>query len=392
MEDQQLKSSPTYQTSLNFQSVPPSDISVLNTSYETFWPVFNPSDTSVVEYFLPASSSHYTDLKDTFLYLRLKVTDKEGKALLTDSSTAPGNMIFSSLFNNVELLLNNVSISNNSNNYSYSAYLNRMLNSTKDDDESLKCEGYYKQTTNTAVDSSNNGYKSLLKLQQNGDIELYGRISHGIFDMDKMVPPGISIRIRLRLQPSVFCLLGNKPAAGNVFTDLCKISETYLDVKRHLVHSKKMQIHQNAWNKGMSYKFPYTDYDVITYTVGKGNLQHISEVLFHELPSFVLIGLVKTTSYTGEADESPFSFSDFNLSGVQLLLNGENILFPHLQTSKSNKHYMKVYRRLLNLKGKDGTPPNIDLNEFLNTGKFLIPLWYNNNKSDRYSIKKEGSV
>lgn len=393
LEDQAIKGSPSYQTSLNLQAVPYQDISILDTKIDTLWPTTLPSESGILEFYLPPSTNYYTSLKDTLLYLKVKIVDKDGKALPSISVTCPANLPFGTLFSNLELVVNNVNVTNSSNMYAYSTFINRVLNSSQEDhDTLLKCEHYYDQTTETAVDPLNKGYQALLKLQKNGEFEIVSRIAHGLFEMDRLVPPEIGLRIRLRLASPTFCLLGKEPAENTTFTDTFKITEASLEVKRNLVHTRVAQMHESLWSKGQPFVFPYTNYDAISYTVPSGLLQHQSETLFNVLPQFLLIGMVKSTAFNGVANLSPFQFSDFSLSGVQLQCNGESVLFPHLQLSVTNKQYLKVYRHLTGLKNANGQSPCIGLNEFLKLGLFLIPLKFNNSKELRFNIEKNGAV
>lgn len=77
---------------LDITTTPVPDETILETYFEDIYPVYSPERAETpVEFLIPSSESHYLDLNNTYLYLKLKVTDKDYATLSTDSATSPSN-------------------------------------------------------------------------------------------------------------------------------------------------------------------------------------------------------------------------------------------------------------------------------------------------------------
>lgn len=251
LEEQALKSSPTFSTSLNLGHMPSTDISIVQEHFEQIYPVFNISDSPILEFYIPGSSTHYTDLSNIFLAIRAKCTNKDGTKLATDSATCPANTPFSTMFQNLEVLIQNVGTCSGSGNYAYTAMIEKIINNNLQSvNTKMRTEHMYRETSATAVDALNNAYVNLKKIAQGGDWECYSVISHPLFSQIRMLPPNISVRIRLRRSPNTFCMLSTLPAGNAAFTDQLVIIDSFLDVKRVVVNSKIQQMHESILSKG----------------------------------------------------------------------------------------------------------------------------------------------
>ena len=78
---------------------------VENITWQEYRPVSQINSTSNIEFSVPNSGSQYFDLKRTRLMMKIKVVNKDGSALLATDQVWPINLIMNTMFNQVDLLL-----------------------------------------------------------------------------------------------------------------------------------------------------------------------------------------------------------------------------------------------------------------------------------------------
>lgn len=391
IEGQPLKSNPTYTNSLNLSQIPVTDVSVLGTRIEQYFPSFNESN--FLEFYIQGDSQHYIDLSNTFLYMRLKLTDKAGEPL-TSSATSVANCIFSTMFQSLDLLINNVNICTGSNLYAYSAYLNKLINyGAQSRKTKLRSELFFKETTGTALDTTNKAYEKLKEISSQESFEVYSKLSHPLFFQDKLLPPGFSLRIRLRRSPVQFCLLSTALTEGSVFDEQLKIMDTYMDVKKVIVNSKIESMHQQILNKGQRLYYPFFDYQTLSFVVSKGSLQFTSETLMTEVPQFAIVAITNSKGFNGEISRSPFDFKSNGLSSVHMTVNGEKQMMSNMNMSIDNKQYMRLYRLFCDVISSHGEMSDLTVEDYVSNTYFLVPVnWSNTGKEDRFALQKTGNV
>lgn len=414
-EEKQLNSAATFNASFNLTGLPVSDVSTVSDHYETVYPSFQIGDSDVLEFNLPVSSTHYTNLSKSFLYLRVKIVDKDGSDIADNSKTAPVNLLFSSLFRNLEIYLNNVLINSIDNNYGYSSYIHRMLTSTKVDKETkLQSELYYPSSSANSLVETNTMYKNLINAAQTKNIELYSVINHSLFEQKRQLIPGMSIRLRFRLNSPQFYLMTSKPstvttaASGGTsggaatpsttvttpFTEKIAVLESYIDLHRSIANSRIQSHHESLLSRGSKIYYLFKDRNCLSYNVMAGSITHVSETLLSKTPTFACIALVDTKGYNGSENIDPFGFYHNNLISASMLINGEKSMFANPKFSVPDKQYMRLYRQLFTILNKNGETMNLSLADFTTNGMFILPLWWNDDslKTDRTSVPLDCNV
>ena len=85
-----------------------------------------------IEFIIPPQTEHWTDLSQSYLYVKFKIVKADGQPLDADSNVAPVNNFLHSMFSSVDLYLNNKLISSNSDTYPYRAYIENLLSYNAD--------------------------------------------------------------------------------------------------------------------------------------------------------------------------------------------------------------------------------------------------------------------
>ena len=149
-------------------------------------------------------SEDFTDLSQTYLYLKVKIVNADGKPLAESDVVAPVNLFLHSLFSKVEIKLNGHQVSSMNNYvYPYRALLETLLSCGKEAKIShLESELYYKDTAGAieemSADCRNDGFLDRYQYcKDSKNIEMMGRLHHDMFQQDKLLLNKVDMNIVL---------------------------------------------------------------------------------------------------------------------------------------------------------------------------------------------------
>ena len=117
---------------LNVLSVPPTMTAMQESQWVEHFPIASLTNNAPIEFIIPPQTEHWTDLSQSYLYVKFKIIKADGHAVDADSNVAPVNNFLHSMFNSVDLYLNNKLISSNSDTYLYRAYIENLLSYNAD--------------------------------------------------------------------------------------------------------------------------------------------------------------------------------------------------------------------------------------------------------------------
>lgn len=376
----------------NLTNYPVCDISVLEESYEQIEPQIKGSE--VVDIIIPASSHHWLALHECFLYLNLCVQTKDGAPVGSNTKTAYANYILASIWESIDIKINNVSITSGGNLSGYSAMINKILYNSMDKlTRRGPLEGFYVSSSGEDT-GSNEVYTKLLAQSKKTNMEVYGKIPHGLFDTPRYLPPGYSVSIRLRLAPNSFALNCPALAAGATFSDRIFLKNIYLDTKRCIANSKiDLAYEHQIKNKKLLY-VPFVDYQCQSFVIPSGQLTFTSEILLNTLPSFAAFAIVPSKAFYGDHEKNAFLFKSHNLSGFRFSQNNEDLLFKNARLSVSNNEYVRYYNQLLSMRDQNNDLGcDASLTEFAERGFCVIPVWNSlNGKRNRTPVSVPGPI
>lgn len=145
-------------------------------------------------------------LQDTYVSVVLSLTNKDGTTLAKTKSPSLVNNVLHSLFQSVELFINDVPISNCPDDYQYKSYISSVLTyPTACKTTHLESQGFYPDTaqhfgnvdTNYGSKGRNQMFRvdgDLVNEYKKGPITLIGRVYHELMNIETGLPPGIKIR------------------------------------------------------------------------------------------------------------------------------------------------------------------------------------------------------
>lgn len=257
--------SPTAKTELDIFAVPPTQSSVESGIIQCFRPISALTETSPIEFIIPASSEEYLDLSHTTLHLNIRINPT-----VAGQVVGPINNFLHSMFSQVDVYLNQRNVCPPSSHYGYRSYIEKLLNYGYEAKKThLQTDMWYNDTagemdTITDTDAGrNHGFLSRLRLSRNRNIfELYGHLHCDIFNQNKYVINGVEVAIRLVKQKPEFCLMSTVAAAfevteANLFVRKVRINPSIL-----VAHARTLAV--------CPARYPITRVEIKTVTIAAG--------------------------------------------------------------------------------------------------------------------------
>lgn len=258
--------SPTAKTELDIFAVPPTQSSVESGSIQCYRPVSALTDTSPIEFIIPASNEEYLDLSHTTLHLLVRINTSA-----ENQNVGPVNNFLHSMFSQVDVFLNQRNVCPPSSHYGYRSYIEKLLNYGYEAKQThLQTDMWFKDIagqfdtiTNTEAGGVNTGYQSRKRMCANGNIfELYGHLHCDVFNQNKYMINGVEIAIRLVKQKADFCLISTAAATfeiteANLFVRKVKINPSIL-----VAHARTLAV--------CPARYPITRVEIKTVTIPVG--------------------------------------------------------------------------------------------------------------------------
>ena len=332
---------------LDVTHVPPTMTAMQDGHWTEHYPVSSLNNSAPIEFVIPAQTEKWTDVNQSYLYLKVKVLKPNGNNLDADTETSVVNNFFHSLFSSIDLYLNNKLITNNADTYAYRAYLENLLSFSTDIKKTQlsALEVWYPDTAghmqDNAIAEENEGFKSRrLRIAESRVLEMCGRLHLDLFLQDKYLPNGIEMRLRLHRSPINFCLFGVEGKVEIVHAGFNVRTVDLLPVVAN-------DLNQTIARQGM--KMPIRRVEVKTFTIPSGQRSKIEDHLFQgQLPKRIILGMVLNSDMNGDVGTNPFDFRHFNLTKLEVSVDGKsshNIPFqPNFTTGECLRSYMSLFQ------------------------------------------------
>ena len=113
---------------LDLFNLPPTQTSIESATWVEYKPITSLTDDAPIEFVIPGTSDEYLDLSRTMLFLKVRIISGDGKTIKDENLVQPVNNFLHSLFNQVNVFLNQKSITPSTYGYSYRACIETLLN------------------------------------------------------------------------------------------------------------------------------------------------------------------------------------------------------------------------------------------------------------------------
>ena len=262
---------------LDLFSLPPTQTSIDKGQWMKYHPISTISDGGPIEFFIPGSGDEYMDLNQTQLYIQAKITTADGTNIVDADQVGPVNLFLQSLFNQVDVSLNERLISPSTPTYPYRAMIKTLLSYGSDAKSSqLTTSLFYKDTSGRFDNGNplagdgevNEGLKKRHKFTKNSNVvDMIGPIHSDIFFQDRHMLNGVDVKVKLIRSSDAFCLM----ATGANPTYKVNILSASVFVRKVKVSSGIMLGHMKALQKGTA-KYPLKRNLCKMVSIPRGNL------------------------------------------------------------------------------------------------------------------------
>ena len=291
-----------------------------------------------IEFYIPASDEHYTNLNHALL-LDVKIVKSDNGSALTaedDNKVGLSNFPLHALFSQVDVYINDRLVTSSANTYSYSAVFEKLLTYDAQTLEyQFSSELIKLDEKLDTVDGSNAGWKARAAYtNQSKTVTLRGSLHIPILRQERLLLNQCSVKIKLHPNNRKFYLMA---AADSYKLDIvsARFELEKLEMNPDLLneHADKLR-KQNAI-------YPIRRGEMKTFSIPAGNTSAVKENLFvGKLPRRLIVAKVDSEAYNGKISLNPFNFQPFGLNYLCAYVDGERYPTKALQPDFTNGKFL----------------------------------------------------
>ena len=346
---------PCSKSELDLESVPGLQVAIDSDYWVTVGPKSVLDGESPIEFEVPASGSDYLDVSRCMIKVRVRIRNVDGTDLAVGTggdqhgAVSVANLALHSLFSQVDLMLNDTLVSSTAT-YPYRAYMTTLLSYGKaaKDTWLQYMEGFYKEDAGLHDDKANKAVKAKADMLK-GTFTLMGRPHIDLFHQNRLLPNGISLRLRLSRSAAPFFMQSFEEVPKGYKIE---IRDAELMVRR----VKLTDSHQLALEKVISTKgavYPISHVVMKHFTIASNATSvHVDSVFAGQMPNRLVMGLVENDAFTGSYSKSPFNFQHFDMSEAYIVADGVQIPSMPYRFNYAYKDFMDGYRSLITASGR----------------------------------------
>ena len=411
---------------LDLFSVPPTQTSVIESSWDCIYPHPNFKNATQIRFDIAGSNSHYLNLAETELHMKCSITGGTGGIGATDKISVVNNFMHS-LFEQVQVYINNTPVENTNKLYQYKAYLENLLCYGKEAKETLLYNegwvkdsagkfdnlnfpvGDYERKTIVTQDASkvvtittDNDYNEGFFLRhqrfcEKKSVQLCGKLHCDIFNTNRYMLNNVNIQIvLLKANPPFYLLAAENDKTAPQLT--CTIDDIYLKVRRCTISPSIMLAHAMALEKTTA-KYPIKRVlmkdIVIPYKACKFVLQGVHTGI---MPTRIVFGFLNNSAASGQFKFNPFNFQHYKLT--QILVKVANQLIPYQKSLNFEYADVHKYGKSTAIEGYNSlfknireAPNDITFDDYCQGNTlYAFDLTPDQCSSHHYSLLKEGSL
>lgn len=320
----------------------PVQSSMTSSTWVDYHSVSDPKSSTQLEFVIPGSQDEYVDFNDTKLYLELQLQKQPAAAVV-----GPVNLLLNSLFADVAVQLNDVTIQGAEPYYPYKAMLESLLLFDRETKQTqLAAAGYVEDLPgkhNDAATNTSHTVRATWLNQTNKVLELCGPLHVDLATQPRYLLPRVDIRVRLVRTAPEFYL--NCWSAGQDALQSAQIviNKALLFVRKVRVLASVLQGHEQGLQQSNAI-YPVQHVSMDSHTVSDGQLSFTKENLFQgRMPKFVVVCMVRNDAFVGDYKQNPFNFQHFDVSYCGLFRDGESIPERTPYEMPSEAHMTRAY-------------------------------------------------
>lgn len=330
---------------LDLFALPSTQTSIENGTWIHYKPISSLADDGPIEFQVPGAGDDYIDLSHTLIHIKAKILNQDSTKLNSSAVVAPVNNWLHSLFNQLDVYLNQKLVSPPNNTYAYRAYIETLLNyAPAAKDSHLTCSLWYEDTSGKMDSTDNN--KGFTKRQEfateSKEIEMIGHLHGDIFNQEKFLINGVDMSVKLVRSRETFNLMA---ASNDLKIKVCIIDATLI-VRRARINPTVLLAHQKVLASTTA-KYPITRAEVKVLTIPSGvQGKTLDNIFLGQVPKRCIVGFVNNAAFNGSLTKNPFNFENYEMSSFCLYIDGQQIPSKALQPSFENNIFTAAYHTL----------------------------------------------
>lgn len=337
---------------LDLFKIPTTNTAVDTERYTAYKPVASLTSSNWIE-FRVAPTDEFIDPATIYLELEIEITQSDGSSLPNAAVEAapqgqaqpaanlfekiiPCNSFMSSLFQQLDLYMNNTLVTSSTNLYHYRAYLDNLFYQNKQAKDSHMYTRLWDRDAAARKER-------IARCYQGKRLKLCGPLHFDLGQQERLLLNHIELVFRLNLSDSGFCFIVE---AGTAQRPKFNIRDATL----HVEHKKPFAdceagIMMALAQKPAMYFFNHTQ--LRHRIVEKGTTSSYLDNLFPSiLPRRFIIGFVSSKSFNGDWSADPFEFAHHGLLEIKMLLNGIQLPTPAITQDVSDDDFARSYQLL----------------------------------------------
>lgn len=343
----------------------PTEAGVEQTEWIDIRPTASPIHGGAVEFNISGTGTNYIDLQRTRLYVRLRLLHEDGSILNEKEKVALINLPLHSMWNQVDISLQQQIITSSvSNNYAYKAYIDMLLkHGTLTNDPECQTQLYNQDNAGSFDDAdpitgSNLGlYIRSTFTEGSKSLDLEGPIFPDICQQERFVINGVQVGIKLWPARETFCLMSSESAVRyKLQIEDCVLKCCYVKINPGVIlgHSEVL-LKQPAI-------YPLRRSDLKCFTIAAGQFHmNIDDVFQGDIPESLVVGLVSSRAYSGDYTLNPYNFQHFNCNFAAFYVDGKSVPTNPIEPNYSKGTYISAYLSLFSGKRTNTTAHQFSL-------------------------------
>ena len=313
---------------------------ILDGMYESIAPTT--SNNSTIE-FRVHSAEHFIELDKTELEIFFRVKKADNGNLAAQEKVSIINYPGATMFKDIEVALNDKTITYAGSNYAERAIMETLLSFGKDAGKSWLQAGLYYKDTAGKMDAAepnpadaataNDGLKERGKFLENSQlVHTKAKLHLDIFNQPKALINNVRMVLKLTRATNSYVLMSSEVNAAYK-----------VDIEKVYLNVRKVKVADDVIESIAKQSIPYPITRVIQKecTIPSGGKTFTENNLWDDvLPTKVVFGLVLNTAHVGSYTENPFNYQNFDVSNVCLRENGQVIDGRALSLDFDNNQYV----------------------------------------------------
>lgn len=268
-----------------------------------------------------------------------------------------------SMFSRVDVTLQNKLLTESDTSYPYQSYVKALLYTSREmKNGTMQMQLYYHDDVKGMDDKNwimtqNRGLKTRSRFFDGSqEVELSGSLYCDLFEINKLIPNGVSLNITLYPSIPEFSLMVPDDDAYKLIITKATLSVCKTDVSPEIIaaHSELMV------SEPAIYCYSKSEIKKVTLPNGVYNAE-INDPFTGRVPSELVIALVESHAAHGSFKKNPFFFAHHKVSRVQVTADGSDLGHGPIETNyeknAADSLYVEAYKTLKGVNGVDDEIP-----------------------------------